>query len=99
MDGLDDDDDDDAQRYGETVDGKVGKATPHGTAKMLQCLYSELYGNSAPTKAQMMATRESERSSADAEADAKRVEAELLGFLIAVGPISTLPLRAKMLFP
>ena len=79
MDGLGDDDDDDAQRDGEAVDGEVGNATPHGTAKMLQCLCSELYGNSTPTKAQTMATGESERSSADAEADAKRVEAELLG--------------------
>ena len=95
MDGLGDDDDDDAKRDGETVDGEVRTVTPHVTTEMLQCLYSDLYGNSAPTKAQMMATGESERSPADAEADAKRVEAELLGFLITVGPISTLPVDSE----
>ena len=79
MDGLDDDDDDDAHRNGEAVDGEDGKVGSHGTATMLQCRYSELYGNSSPTKTQMMATEESERSSADAEADAKRVKEELLG--------------------
>ena len=78
MDGLDDDDDD-TRRDVETADGEAGTATPHGTAKMLQCLYSDLYGNPASTKAQLMARGESERSPAHVEADAKRVEAELLG--------------------
>ena len=78
MDGLDDDDDDDTHRNGEAVDGEDAKVSSHGTAKVLQCLYSELYGNPSPTKAQMMATGECERSSADTEADAKRVEEELL---------------------
>ena len=45
---------------------------------MMQCLYTELYGNPAPSKAQMMATGESERSPELVEADAKRVETELL---------------------
>ena len=62
---------------------------------MLQCLYSDLYRNSAPAKAQMMATGESEQSSADVEADAKRVEEELLGLLITVGAISTLPVDSE----
>ena len=50
MDGLDDDDDD-ARRDGELVDGDAQTTTAHGTAKMLQCLYADLYGNPAPTKA------------------------------------------------
>ena len=96
MDGLDDDDDDDAHRNGEAVDGEDGKVGLRGTATMLRCRYSELYGNSSPTKAQMMATEESERSSADAEVDAKRVKEELLGCLITLGPMSTLPVDSEV---
>ena len=79
MDGLGDDDGDDVQRDGDTTDGEAGTATPNGMAKTLQCLYAGLYGNPKRTKAQMMATRERERSPYDVEADAKRVEEELLG--------------------
>ena len=41
-------------------------------------MYADLCGTTKPTKSQMMATDESERSSDEAETDAKRVEEELL---------------------
>jgi hypothetical protein len=44
----------------------------------------------------MMATGESEWSPALVEADAKRVETELLGFLITAGAISTLPVDSEI---
>ena len=80
-DGLSDDDDD-TWHDDESVDGGAETVTAHGTAMMMQCLYTELYGNPARSKAQMMATRESDRSPALAEVDAKRVETELLGCIL-----------------
>ena len=76
-DGRLSDGDGDTRRDDEPADGGAGTVTAHGTATMMQCLYTDLYGNPAPSKAQMMATGESERSPALVEADAKRVETEL----------------------
>ena len=76
MDGLDDADDDCGQHDDDTADGEAGTATPNGTVEVLKCLYANLYGITKPTKAQMMAVGERERSSSDVEADAKRVEVE-----------------------
>ena len=73
------DGDDDTRRDDESVDGGTETVTAHGTAPMMQCMYTEFYGNPAPSKAQMVATGESERSPALVEADAKRVKTELLG--------------------
>ena len=80
MDGVGDNDDD-ARCDGETADGGAEKATAYDTATMLQCEYSDLYGNPAPMTAQMTAAGERERSPALAEADAKRVETDLLGVI------------------
>ena len=79
MDGLGDDDDGEVQHDDDTADGDTGTVNPNGTAEMMQCLYADFYGNTKPTKAQMMATVERARSSTEVEADAKRVEEELLG--------------------
>ena len=61
----------------------------------MQCLYSKLYGNPAPSSSSMV-TGDSERSPATVETDAKRVETELLGFLITAGEISTLPVDSEI---
>ena len=52
------DDDGDTRRDDEPVDDGAETATAHGTAMMMQCLYTKLYGNSAPSKEQMMDGRE-----------------------------------------
>ena len=78
MDGLGDGDDDDVQHHDDTADGVTEAVNPYGTAEVLRCLYADLYGTTKPTKSQMMATNESERSPDEVEANAKRVEEELL---------------------
>ena len=60
------------------ADGEAGKPSPNGTTEVPKCLYADLYGNVKPTKAQMMVVGERERSSSEVEADAKRVEEQLL---------------------
>ena len=62
----------------DTAGGEAGTATTNGTVEVLKCPYANLYGITKPTKAQMMAVGERERSSSDVEADAKRVEEKLL---------------------
>ena len=79
MDGLDDDEE---LHFKPFVDdekvGKDGQPRPYGTADALKCLYADLYGNVKPTKAQMMAGGERERTSSEIEADTQRVEEKLL---------------------
>ena len=78
MDGLDDDDDDSEKHVDDAPDGEARTAAPNGTAEVLKCLYADLYVTTKPAKAQMMAAGERERSSSEVEADAGRVEEELL---------------------
>jgi hypothetical protein len=78
MDGLDDGDDNFEQHDDDAEYGEDGKPHPYGTAEVLKCLYADLYGNVEPTTAQMMVESARERSSSEIEADAKRVEEELL---------------------
>ena len=73
-DGLDDDDELHFEPYvDDEEDGEDGQPHPYGTAEVLQCLYANLYGNVKPTKAQMTAEGERERTSLEMEADAQRV--------------------------
>ena len=78
MDGLDDDDDDFEQHDDDAADREAGKLSPNGTVEVLKYLYADLYGNVKPTKAQMVVEGERERTSSEIEADAKRVEEQLL---------------------
>ena len=78
MDGLGDGDGDFGQYDDDEEYGEDGKPHPYGTAEVLKCLYADFYGTTKPTKAQTMAVGEHERSPSEVEADAKRVEEELL---------------------
>ena len=78
MDGLDDDDGDFEQHDDDAAVGEDGKPSPNGTAEVLKCLCADLYGTVKPTKAQMMVVGERGRSPSEIEADAKRVEEQLL---------------------
>ena len=57
----------------------------------MQCLYSKLYGNAAPSSSSTAAGDDGRSPGAAFESDAKRVETELPGFSITAGAISTLP--------
>ena len=79
MDGLNDDE----ELYFEPlVDaeeaGEDGQPNLHGTADVMKCFYANLLANKKPTKAQMTAEGERERTSSETEADAQRVEGRLL---------------------
>ena len=79
MDGLDDDDELHFEQHADDEDdGEDGQPHPYGTAKVLKCLYANLYGNVKPTKAQMMVEGERERTSSEIEADAQRVKERVL---------------------
>ena len=79
MDGLDSDEKlYFKQHFDEEEVGEDAQPHPYGTADVLKCLYANLYGNEKPTKAQMMAGGERERTSSEIEADAQRVEEKLL---------------------
>ena len=79
MDGLDDDDELHFEQCADDEeDGEDGQSHPYGTAEVVKCLYADLNGNVKPTEAQMMVEGGRERTSAEVEADAQRVEEKLL---------------------
>ena len=79
MDGLDDDDELCFEPYvNDAEDGQDVHSNLHGTAEVVKCLYADLNGNVKPTEAQMMVEGGRERTSAEVEADAQRVEEKLL---------------------
>ena len=64
--------------HNDEEDGEGGESHLYGTAEILKCLYANLHGNVKPTKAQMMVEDGCERTSSEIEADAQRVEEQLL---------------------
>ena len=79
MDGLDSDDE---PCFGQNFDDEEaeedGQDRAHGIADVLKCSYEDLHGIEKPTEAQMAVGGECERTAAEVEADAQRLEEQLL---------------------
>jgi hypothetical protein len=79
MDGLDDDDELYLEQDVDVEhDAEDGQTRSHGTSEVMKCLYANLLDNVKPTKVQAGAEDGRERTPAEAEADAQRLEEQLL---------------------
>ena len=79
MDGLDSDDE---SRSVQNSDNEKteddGQHCTHGTAVVLRCTYDDLHGTETLTEAQLAVGGERERTAAEVEVDAQRLEERLL---------------------